>query len=103
MSRSSPQQRSPWAWVPSVSFSQAVPYVAVMLLSTVMYKNLGVSNDDLAFYTSWLYLPWVLKPLWSPVVDLFGTKRHWTVLMQLVSSAALAAVAFTLHYRNFLP
>ena len=95
------QQRSPWAWVPSISFSQAIPYVAVMLLSTVMYKNLGVSNDDLAFYTSWLYLPWVLKPLWSPIVDLFGTKRHWTVLMQLVSSASLAAVAFTLHLPQF--
>lgn len=101
MNQSSTQQRSPWVWVPSVSFSQAVPYVAVMLLSTVMYKNLGVSNDDLAFYTSWLYLPWVLKPLWSPIVDLFGTKRHWTVLMQLVSSAALAAVAFTLHLPQF--
>ncbi|KQQ31121.1 MFS transporter [Duganella sp. Leaf126] len=93
--------RSPWAWVPSISFSQAVPYVAVMLLSTVMYKNLGVANDDLAFYTSWLYLPWVIKPLWSPVVDLFGTKRRWTVLMQLVASMALAAVALTLHLPQF--
>jgi PAT family beta-lactamase induction signal transducer AmpG len=56
------QQRNPWTWVPSISFSQAVPYVAVMMLSTVMYKNLGISNTDLAFYTAWLYLPWVIKP-----------------------------------------
>jgi PAT family beta-lactamase induction signal transducer AmpG len=95
------QQRSAWAWVPSVSFSQGVPYVAVMMLSTVMYKNLGISNADLAFYTAWLYLPWVVKPLWSPVVEMFGTKRRWTVLMQLVSGAGLAAVALTLHAPDF--
>ncbi|MYM75241.1 MFS transporter [Duganella sp. FT134W] len=92
---------NPWAWVPSVSFSQGVPYVAVMLLSTVMYKNLGISNADLAFYTAWLYLPWVVKPLWSPIVEMFGTKRRWTVLMQLVGGAGLAAVALTLHAPDF--
>lgn len=95
------QQRNPWAWVPSVSFSQGVPYVAVMMLSTVMYKNLGISNADLAFYTAWLYLPWVIKPLWSPIVEMFGTKRCWTVLMQLVGGAGLAAVALTLHAPDF--
>ncbi|MBV7538171.1 MFS transporter [Duganella sp. sic0402] len=95
------QQRSAWAWVPSVSFSQGVPYVAVMMLSTVMYKNLGISNADLAFYTAWLYLPWVVKPLWAPIVEMFGTKRRWTVLMQLVSGAGLAAVALTLHAPDF--
>jgi PAT family beta-lactamase induction signal transducer AmpG len=81
-------------------FSQGVPYVAVMMLSTVMYKNLGISNADLAFYTAWLYLPWVVKPLWSPVVEMFGTKRRWIVLLQL-SGAALAAVALTLHAPDF--
>jgi PAT family beta-lactamase induction signal transducer AmpG len=95
------QQRNPWAWVPSVSFSQGVPYVAVMMLSTVMYKNLGISNADLAFYTAWLYLPWVVKPLWSPIVELVGTKRRWIVLLQLVCGAGLAAVALTLHASDF--
>jgi PAT family beta-lactamase induction signal transducer AmpG len=95
------QQRSAWAWVPSVSFGQGVPYVAVMMLSTVMYKNLGISNADLAFYTAWLYLPWVVKPLWSPIVEMFGTKRRWTVLMQLVGGAGLASVALTLHAPDF--
>jgi PAT family beta-lactamase induction signal transducer AmpG len=95
------QQRNPWAWVPSISFGQAVPYVAVMMLSTVMYKNLGISNTDLAFYTAWLYLPWVIKPLWSPVVELFGTKRRWIVLLQLLTGASLATVALTLHLPNF--
>jgi PAT family beta-lactamase induction signal transducer AmpG len=95
------QARNPWAWVPSISFGQAVPYVAVMMLSTVMYKNLGISNTDLAFYTAWLYLPWVIKPLWSPVVELFGTKRRWVVVLQLLTGASLATVALTLHLPNF--
>ena len=95
------QHSSAWFWVPSISFSQAVPYVAVMMLSSVMYKKLGVSNTDLAFYTAWLYLPWVIKPLWSPIVELFGTKRRWIVLLQLLTGAALASVALTLHLPEF--
>jgi PAT family beta-lactamase induction signal transducer AmpG len=66
-----------------------------MTLSVVMYKNLGLSNDDNAFYTSWLYLPWVIKPLWAPFVDMFRTKRHWIVVLQLLMGAALALVAMT--------
>jgi PAT family beta-lactamase induction signal transducer AmpG len=95
------QQRSAWAWVPSISFGAGMPYVAVMMLSTVMYKNLGISNADLAFYTAWLYLPWVVKPLWSPIVEMFGTKRRWIVVLQLLSGASLAAVALTLHAADF--
>ncbi|MDC8757942.1 MFS transporter [Janthinobacterium fluminis] len=72
-----------------------------MLLSVVMYKNIGISNTDIALYTSWLYLPWVIKPLWSPFVELFRTKRFWIVTLQLLIGAALAAVALTLPLPNF--
>ncbi len=85
----------PWRWIPTLYFSQGLPYVAAMTLSVIMYKNLGVSNTDIALYTSWLYLPWVIKPLWSPIVDLFRTKRFWIVGLQFVVGAALAAVALT--------
>lgn len=85
----------PWRWVPTLYFSQGIPYIAAMTLSVVMYKNLGVSNTDIALYTSWLYLPWVIKPLWSPLVDLCRTKRFWIVSLQFVVGAALAAVALT--------
>ena len=88
--------RSPWAWIPSLYFAQGIPYVVVMTLSTVLYKNLGISNTDIALYTSWLYLPWVIKPLWSPLVDLFSTKRLWIVTLQFVIGFAFALVAFTL-------
>ena len=87
---------SPWRWIPTLYFSQGLPYVVVMTLSVVMYKNLGVSNTEIALYTSWLYLPWVIKPLWSPLVDLLGTKRRWIVALQFGVGAALAMVALTL-------
>ena len=88
--------RSPWAWIPSLYFAQGVPYVVVMTLSVVMYKNLGLSNTDIALYTSWLYLPWVIKPLWSPLAELFGTKRQWVTVLQFFVGAALAGVALTI-------
>lgn len=84
-----------WRWVPTLYFAQGIPYVAAMTLSVVMYKNLGISNTDIALYTSWLYLPWVIKPLWSPFVDLCRTKRCWIVGLQFLVGAALAAVALT--------
>ncbi len=92
---------SPWSWIPSLYFAQAIPYVVVMSLSVIMYKDMGVSNSDIAFYTSLLYLPWVIKPLWSPVVDMFGTKRRWTVLLQLGVAASLVAVGLSLQLPNF--
>jgi MFS transporter, PAT family, beta-lactamase induction signal transducer AmpG len=92
---------SPWAWIPTLYFGQGLPYVVVMTLSVILYKNLDVSNTDIALYTSWLYLPWVIKPLWSPLVDLFGTKRGWIVMLQFAVGAALALVALTLPMDHF--
>ncbi len=96
-----PQANRPWLWVPSLYFAQAIPYVVVMNLTVIMYKDMGISNSDIAFYTSLLYLPWVVKPLWSPIVDMFGTKRRWTVLLQIVVGASLIAVGTVLHTPAF--
>lgn len=87
---------SPRAWVPTLYFAQGLPYIAVMTLSVIMYKRLGISNTDIALYTGWLYLPWVIKPFWSPIVDIFSTKRHWIILMQWLVAIAFAGIAFTL-------
>lgn len=95
------QSKTPWLWVPSLYFGQALPYIVANYLSVVMYKDMGLSNGDIAFYTSLLYLPWVIKPLWSPIVDLVGTKRGWTVSLQLVLAASLGAVGATLHLPSF--
>ncbi|MEM8599593.1 MAG: MFS transporter [Bacteroidota bacterium] len=90
------KRRSPWWWVPSLYYAEGLPYIVVMVVSVIMYKRLGISNTEIAFYTSWLSLPWVIKPFWSPLVDVLKTKRFWTVLMQLFIGAGLAGVALTL-------
>ena len=90
-----------WAWVPSLYFAQGLPYVVAMTVSVVMYKTLGISNTDIALYTSWLYLPWVIKPLWSPIVEIFGTRRGWILAMQVLIGTALALVALTLPMTSF--
>ena len=92
---------SPWAWIPTLYFAQGLPYVAVMTISVIMYKKLGISNTDIALYTSWLYLPWVIKPFWSPFIDLLKTKRWWVVTMQILVGAGLAGIAFTIPMPNF--
>lgn len=79
--------------------------MAVMTISVIMYKRLGISNTELAFYTGWLNLPWVIKPLWSPFIDLIKTKRWWIITMQLLIGAGLAGIAFTIpteHFSNSL-
>ena len=86
--------RSPWAWIPTLYFAEGLPYVVAMTVAVIMYKRLGISNTDIALYTSWLYLPWVIKPFWSPFVDLIKTKRWWITTMQLLIGAGLAGVAF---------
>lgn len=90
------KSKSPWTWIPSLYFGQGIPYVVVMTVAVIMYKRFGLSNTDIALYTSWLYLPWVIKPFWSPFVDILKTKRWWIVSMQLLIGAGLAGVAFTL-------
>lgn len=89
-------RRSPWLWVPSLYLAQGLPYVAVMTISVVMYKRLDISNTDIALYTGWLYLPWVIKPLWSPFIDIIRTKRWWTITMQWAIALAFAGIAFTI-------
>lgn len=97
-----PSTRNPWAWVPSLYLAEGAPYVMAMTVSVILYKRLGVSNTEIALYTSWLYLPWVIKPLWSPLVDMFRTKRFWIVAMQLLVGASFACVALTIPAPGFV-
>jgi PAT family beta-lactamase induction signal transducer AmpG len=103
MSEPSPTHRSPWAWIPTLYLAEGLPYVLVMTVAGIMYKGLGVSNKEIALYTSLLYLPWVLKPLWSPVVDMLKTRRLWIWSMQLLVGAGLVGVALGVHAVRFLP
>ena len=92
----SPKTRNPWAWVPSLYFAEGVPYVLVNVVSVIMYKRLGASLSEIGFWTSLLYLPWVIKPLWGPLVDLYWTKRRWSALMQVMMGLLFGVAALSL-------
>jgi PAT family beta-lactamase induction signal transducer AmpG len=91
----------PWLWVPSLYFAEGIPYTIVVTLSLVMYKLLGISNAEITFYTGLLYLPWVIKPFWSPFVEMFKTKRYWIVVMQMLIGVGFACVALTIPAPGF--
>lgn len=86
-----------YSWVPTLYMAEAIPYAVVMTLSTIIFKNMGMSNTDLALYTSWLYLPWVIKPLWSPLIDAFKSKKWWIITMETLIAVSLAGVSFSLN------
>lgn len=91
----------PWIWVPMLYLTEGLPYVMIMTVSVIMYKNLGVDNADIGLYTSFLYLPWVIKPFWSPLVDLFATKRKWFLAMQFLLVLAFLGVGLALPTNSF--
>ncbi|PIF33314.1 PAT family beta-lactamase induction signal transducer AmpG [Flavobacterium sp. 9] len=91
----------PWFWIPFLNFASGLPYAVIISVSVIMYKNLGISNEDIGVYTSLLYLPWVIKPLWSPFIELTGTKRKWFLSMQLLISIAFLLVGFTIPASGF--
>ncbi|EIA08731.1 MFS transporter [Flavobacterium frigoris] len=91
----------PWYWIPILNFASGLPYAIIISVSVIMYKNLGISNEDIGIYTSLLYLPWVIKPLWSPFIDLYSTKRKWFLSMQLLISIAFLIVGFSIPMNHF--
>ena len=93
---------SPWKWVPTLYFMEGLPFTMVVVVSTIMYKNFGVDNALITYYTGWLVLPWTLKPFWSWFIDLYRTKRWWVYSMQLIFSIAIVLAAISLHLPNFL-
>ena len=86
----------PLSWIPTLYLGESLPFAAVMLMSLVLYQEMGLTDTQITLYTGWLGLPWVIKPLWSPIVDGIKTKRWWILAMQLLIGAALALLAFTL-------
>jgi PAT family beta-lactamase induction signal transducer AmpG len=95
------KDNSPWYWIPLLNFASGFPYAIIISVSVIMYKSLGISNEDIGVYTSLLYLPWVIKPLWSPFIDLYATKRKWFLAMQLVIAIAFLIVGLTIPMSNF--
>ena len=93
--------KNTWYWIPVLNFASGLPYSIIISVSVLMYKSLGIRNEDIGVYTSLLYLPWVIKPLWSPFIDLHSTKRKWFLSMQLLISIAFLIVGFTIPMSQF--
>lgn len=94
-------KKNPWFWIPSLYYAQGLPYIMVVEVSVVMYQNLDISNADIGLFTSLLYLPWIIKPFWSPLVENTKTKRWWTLAMQFVMGVSFAGVALVLLTPSF--
>lgn len=94
-------KRSPWLWIPTTYMAEGLPYFAVNTLTVLMYHNMGIGLAEMAFFTGWLYLPWVIKPFWSPFVDIISTKRRWVIIMQWFVAIAFAGIAFALPVQFF--
>lgn len=94
-------KRHPATWVPTVYFAMGLPFVALSNASALMFKNMGISDSRIAFWTSSIMIPWMLKPLWSPILEMFKTKKHFVVATQLITGITFALIAFSLHLPDF--
>lgn len=95
------KSRNPWSYLPTLYFGEGLPYVLINTVSVILFKRMGIDNASIAFWTSWLYLPWVVKMFWGPFVDVYSTKRRWIVVSQAAMSLCLFAVAFSLRSQSF--
>ena len=91
------EKKSPWMWIPSLYMAEGLPNVIVTSVAVVLYMQMGLTDTEIGLYTGWLGLPWIIKPFWSPFVDLCKTKRWWVLAMQLLLGSSLAGIAFTLN------
>jgi PAT family beta-lactamase induction signal transducer AmpG len=96
-----PASRNPWAFLPTLYFAEGLPYVLINTVSVILYKRMGMDNASIAFWTSWLYLPWVIKMFWGPAVDVYATKRRWIIWTQAAMSFCMFMVAFSLRTESF--
>lgn len=93
---------SPWKWVPTAYFMEGLPFVMIVMVSSIMYKNFGLDNAQITYYTGWLMLPWTIKPVWSWFIDLYKTKRWWIYTMEMTFAIAIVLVALALNTSMFL-
>jgi len=101
MSICSSASRNPWFFLPTLYFAEGLPYVLINTVSVILYKRMGIDNVDIAFWTSWLYLPWVIKMFWGPFVDVYATKRKWILATQTAMSLCMFLIAFSLRAESF--
>ena len=95
-------KRSPWWYVPSLYFQQGLPVIIIQQVSVLMYKKMGIPNEQIGLWTSLIIWPWILKMLWAPFLDIYGKKRNWVIAMQVLITAALGGAALAITTQSFL-
>jgi PAT family beta-lactamase induction signal transducer AmpG len=93
--------KSPLFWIPSTWFAMGLPFVALSTASAIMYKNFGISDTSIAFWTSLIMLPWTLKPLWGPFLEMFKTKKYFVYITQIITGSIFGLIAISLHLDHF--
>lgn len=101
MKRQQVTSRNPWVFVPTLYFAEGLPYIIINIVSVILYKKMGIDNARIAFWTSWLYLPWVIKMFWSPLVDIYSTKRRWILSTQFSMAVCLFSAAYVLNTEGY--
>ncbi len=96
------KKNNAWLWIPTLYFASGLPYHAITSISDIMYKDMGINNAQIAMYTSLLLIPWTIKPLWSPIVEMISTRRRWTLISQLLLAACFAIIAFAIPSGHFM-
>ena len=97
-----PKKNNAWLWIPTLYFASGLPYHAITSISDIMYKDMGIGNAQIAMYTSLLLIPWTIKPLWSPIVEMISTRRKWTLISQLLLAICFAVIALVIPSEYFL-
>lgn len=95
------QTTSPWTFIPTLYFTSGIPYIIINTVSVIFYKKLGIDNTQITLWTSFLYLPWVIKMFWAPIVDTYSTKRKWIIYTQFAMFCCLGLIAISLQLPNF--
>jgi len=103
MTNKAATSRNPWVFIPSLYFAEGLPYIIINTVSVILYKRMGVDNAHIAFWTSFLYLPWVIKMFWGPAVDLYSTKRNWILWTQAAMGLCMLIIAFSLNTVSYFP
>ena len=97
-----PKNTNAWLWIPTLYFASGLPYHAITSISDIMYKDMGIDNATIAMYTSILLIPWTIKPLWSPFVEMISTRRKWTLYSQFTLAICFTIVAMSIPTNHFL-
>jgi len=95
------KKRNPLQWIPTTWFAMGLPFVALSTASAIMYKNFGITDTSIAFWTSLIMLPWTIKPLWGPFLEMFKTKKYFVYITQIITGSIFGLIAISLHLDHF--